>query len=64
MTITKEKELLNKFLKPVNTGKIATVAKIKETYDKKIGRKVHISTITRLLRRHGWRKVLPRPIPS
>ena len=61
MSIADEKELLKGFSESADTGKIATVTKIKEAYEEKIGKKVHISTISRLLRRHGWRKILPRP---
>lgn len=61
MSITEEKELLRGFMESADTGKIATVDKIKSAYEKRIGRKVQISTVTRLLRRHGWRKILPRP---
>jgi transposase len=27
-----------------------------------VGHEVHKSTISRLLRRHGWRKPMPRPV--
>jgi hypothetical protein len=37
------------------------IAKIKHEYESRIGRKVPKSTISRLLKRHGWRKILPRP---
>ncbi len=41
-------------------GEIATVAKIKEDYEKLVGQTVHKTTIYRLLERHEWRKIVPR----
>lgn len=60
MSISEEKKLLKEFSETANSGKIATLTKIKELYEKKVGKKVNLSTISRLLRRHGWRKILPR----
>lgn len=61
MTISEEKELLSYFSGQANEGSIVTAAKIKEEYEKRITRKVHKSTVSRLLKRHGWRKIVPRP---
>ena len=60
MTIAQEKDLLNYFSDLADNGKVATAAKIKEEYEKRINRRVHKSTVSRLLKRHGWRKILPR----
>lgn len=53
------------FLEPFRqenlTSKIATAKEIKEALERRLGRKVHKTTVYRLLKRHGWRKVLPRP---
>lgn len=38
-----------------------TSHKIKELFEKKVGHKVHKTTIYRLLKRHRWRKLTPRP---
>lgn len=61
MTIESEKEFLAGFESSSKNGKIATVAAIKAEYETKVGKEVPKSTITRLLARHGWRKILPRP---
>ena len=37
------------------------VSKIKEAYEKLLGREVPHSTIYRMLERHGWRKIAPTP---
>ena len=37
------------------------VSKIKRSYEKAIGRTVPKPTVYRMLDRHGWRKISPRP---
>ena len=53
------------FLAPVladaERGGILVVAPIKAAYEKAVGRSVPDSTVYRLLARHGWRKLAPRP---
>jgi transposase len=50
-----------KFLKTYETKasseQIATVLEIKKVYEKRVGHKVHKTTIYRMLKRHGWFKV-------
>lgn len=60
MTMAQEKELLSYFSDQADSGKVATAAKIKEEYERRINRRIHKSTVSRLLKRHGWRKILPR----
>ncbi len=38
-----------------------TVADIQQAYWERTGQAVARSTVYRLLERHGWRKVVPRP---
>lgn len=61
MTIQEEKDLLEPFFKASEESGIVTVDVIKKAYEKKLGKKVNISTVYRLLGRHGWRKLAPRP---
>ena len=37
------------------------VSSIHRDYEQEIGHKVPPSTIYRMLERHGWRKIVPRP---
>lgn len=60
MTIAQEKDLLSYFSDHADNGNVATAAKIKEEYERRINRRIHKSTVSRLLKRHGWRKILPR----
>lgn len=56
-----EKELIESFKKKAVKGHIATAKEIQQAYEQKIGRMVHKTTIYRLLDRHQWHKIVPRP---
>jgi transposase len=56
-----ETAFLESFRQAALTGKIASVGEIKEALERRIGGKVHKTTVYRLLKRQGWRKVVPRP---
>lgn len=56
-----EQELLAPFVERAQAGGMLTVAEIQLAYQEQVGKAVAASTIYRLLDRHGWRKVVPRP---
>ena len=61
MTIEEEATFLQPFFKIASTGQIATNTQIKRALEDRLGHKVHKTTVYRLLDRHGWRKIVPRP---
>jgi len=61
LTLEEERQLLQEFLAQSEKGGILEVSRVKAAYEKVLGRKVPKSTIYRMLARHGWRKVVPRP---
>lgn len=61
LTAQQEQELLAPFTQRAQTGGMLTVAEIQQAYRQHTGKQVARSTIYRLLDRHGWRKVVPRP---
>lgn len=61
LTLKQEKEFLATFFEKARLGQIATTAEIKLAYEKLVGHTVHKTTIYRLLDRHEWRKIVPRP---
>lgn len=61
LTLTEEEQFLAPFFTRAQSGEIATVVQIQEAFEAKIGHPVDDSTIYRLLHRHGWRKLMPRP---
>ena len=56
-----EEALLSPFLSQAEKGKILIVSDIQKAYETKLGRSVPSSTVYRMLNRHNWRKVMPRP---
>jgi transposase len=42
-------------------GELATTQEIWRAFEARVGHEVDDSTISRLLDRHGWRKLMPRP---
>jgi transposase len=61
LTLEEERQLLQEFLPQTEKGGILEVSQVKSAYEKVLGRQVPKSTIYRMLARHGWRKVFPRP---
>jgi transposase len=61
LTLEEERQLLQEFLAQSERGGILEVSRIKAAYEQILGRKVPKSTVYRMLARHGWRKVVPRP---
>lgn len=56
-----EAQVLAPYLDAARAGGVLRVAQIQGEYEKRVGRAVAPSTIYRMLDRHGWRKVAPRP---
>jgi transposase len=61
MTIEQERQFLSEFLDQAAHGGILVVSKIQQVFEAKVGRKVAQSTIYRMLDRHDWRTIIPRP---
>jgi transposase len=62
MTWEEEQAVLASFFTRAERGEIATADEIKRAFEAQVGHQVHKSTISRLLKRHGWRKPVPRPV--
>lgn len=61
LSVEQEAAFLAPFLEQAQGGGILVVAPIRIAYEEALGRKVPESTVYRLLARHGWRKIAPRP---
>lgn len=57
---SKEREILAEFEKKAEDGQIITVHEIKEAFDKRLGKDTGRVYVYMVLRRHQWRKVMPR----
>jgi hypothetical protein len=56
-----EAAFLSPFVKAAEKSGILVITQIKKIYEGRLGRKVPKSTVYRILERHGWRKIAPRP---
>jgi transposase len=57
-----EQAFLAPFFSRAERGEIATAGEIQRAFEGHLGHEVNKSTISRLLKRHGWRKPVPRPV--
>jgi transposase len=62
VTLEQEGQLLAPFFARAQRGEIATAGEIKRAFEAQVGHEVDESTIYRLLKRHDWRKLVPRPV--
>ncbi|MEB3179356.1 MAG: winged helix-turn-helix domain-containing protein [Nostocaceae cyanobacterium] len=61
LSLEQEKQLIDQFKEKARRGQVATAMQIKLAYEKECGFTVHKTTIYRILERHQWRKIVPRP---
>ncbi len=60
MSVEEEAELLEPFRQRASQGQLIEISEIKAAYEKAVGHTIGGSQIYYVLRRHGWRKVMPR----
>ncbi len=56
-----EQNLLDRFRPLAEQGGMLLIHEVKAAYEQRIGHPVPYSTIYRMLARHSWRKIVPRP---
>jgi transposase len=61
LSLAEETSLLDRFFNEAKGGGVLVVNEVKSAYEDLIGRTVPKSTVYRMLARHGWRKIAPRP---
>ena len=61
MSFDEESSFLEQFVDLADAGQIITIDKILQKFEEATEKSSNSSTIYRLLKRHGWRKVKPRP---
>jgi transposase len=61
LSVEEEEALLLKFTSAAEQGGVAEASRIRAALEQQVGHAVPKSTIYRLLARHGWRKLVPRP---
>ncbi len=60
MSVEEEAKLLEPFRQRASQGQLIEISEIKAAYEKAVGHRIGGSQIYYVLRRHGWRKVMPR----
>ena len=61
LSLDEERAFLAPFFGRAEQGELATTEEIWRAFEARVGHEVDDSTIYRLLARHGWRKLMPRP---
>src|SRR5713226_8431913 len=61
LSVSEEQAFLAPFFERAQMGELATIQEIHHAFELHVGKAVHETTIYRLLDRHGWRKLMPRP---
>jgi len=61
LSLTEEEALLSGFDAKAEAGHILEVRAIITSYERVVGRRVSPSTVYRMLKRHDWHKIEPRP---
>ncbi len=61
LTLEQERGLLSQFAEKGEQGGLLVVSEVRAAYEKAVGHRVPKSTVYRMLARHGWRKITPRP---
>ena len=61
MTFVEEAEFLKGFIEAASDASLLVVNEVKAALEAKLGQRVHKTTVYRILKRHDWRKIMPRP---
>jgi len=61
MSIEQEAKVLARFEEEADAGHELTVSDIRKGLETELGRETAVAYVYRVLKRHGWRKVMPRP---
>ena len=61
LSAEQEAQMLAPLVAQATAGGMLKVAAIQRAYEERVGKAVAPSTVYRMLERHGWRKVVPRP---
>ena len=61
MSVEQEAKVLAKFEEEADAGHELTVNQIRHGLESELGKETSVAYAYRVLKRHGWRKVMPRP---
>lgn len=61
LSLEQERKLLESFYPESVAGRVSTGRGVKAVLEQEVGHAVAKSTVYRLMKRHPWRQVVPRP---
>jgi transposase len=61
LSFEEEAALLSKIKSEADSGGVVEIGKVHRLFEEAVGHKVARYTAYRLVHRHGWRKIMPRP---
>jgi transposase len=61
MSMDEERQFLSQFFDQASEGGAINAGEIRRAFEAMVGQKVAKTTIYRMLDRHDWRKIMPRP---
>jgi transposase len=61
LSMEEEKAMLEEIKEKAVKGGVVEISKVHQMFEEKVGQKIARYTSYRLLHRHGWRKISPRP---
>jgi len=61
LSLADERAFLEQFVEQSRAGQLVTIQQIKNALEHKLEHRVSHSMISRMLQRHQWRKLIPRP---
>lgn len=61
LSLEAEKALLLEIENKAIKGGVVEISKVRKLFEEKVGGRIGKNTAYRLLHRHGWRKIVPRP---
>ncbi len=61
MSLEEEEVFLEKFRSRAESGKLVTVKEIQSSHSAEVGKNLNPTLTYRMLKRHRWRKIAPRP---
>ena len=61
LSVEEEAAFLKPYCKQAESSGMIVVTEVARDYEKLVGKSVPKSTVYRMLERHGWRKIAPRP---
>ena len=64
LSLRQEQRLVERFGKRSTKGQVSTGCQFQPAVERAVGRPLHKTTVYRMLKRHHWRKVVPRRHPQ